>query len=99
MLKLPHNCTHLTCYQVMLKILKARVQQYMNDELPDVQAGFRKGRGTRNQIANIQQRCILFECILLFSFISVFALHGHDSMAVHPEGVDNIVFDSCISIC
>ena len=47
----------------------------------------------------VQQRCILFECILLFSFISVFALHGHDSMRVHPEGVDNIVFDSCISIC
>ena len=53
MLKLPHNCTHLTCYQVMLKILEAKVQQYMNDELPDVQAGFRKGRGTRDQIANI----------------------------------------------
>ena len=37
----------------MLKILQARVQQYMNCELPDVQAGFRKGRGTRDQIANI----------------------------------------------
>ena len=39
--------------KVMLKILQARLQQYMNWELPDVQAGFRKGRGTRNQIANI----------------------------------------------
>ena len=39
--------------KVMLKILQARVQQYVNCELPDVQAGFRKGRGTRNQIANI----------------------------------------------
>ena len=38
--------------EVMLKILQARLQQYMNHELPDVQAGFRKGRGT-NQIANI----------------------------------------------
>ena len=38
---------------VMLKILQARLQQYMNCELPDVQAGFRKGRGTRYQIANI----------------------------------------------
>ena len=38
---------------VMLKILQARLQQYMNHELPDVQAGFRKGRGTRDQIANI----------------------------------------------
>ena len=39
--------------KVMLKIFKARLHQYMNSELPDVQAGFRKGRGTRNQIANI----------------------------------------------
>ena len=37
----------------MLKILEARLQQYVNRELPDVQAGFRKGRGTRDQIANI----------------------------------------------
>ena len=41
-----------TC-KVMLKILQARLQQYMNCELPDVQAGFRKGRGTRDHIANI----------------------------------------------
>ena len=53
MLKLPHNCTHLTRCKVMLKILQARLQQYMSCELPDVQAGFRKGRGTRDQIANI----------------------------------------------
>ena len=39
--------------KVMLKILQARLQQYMNCELPDVQAGFRKGRGTRDQISNI----------------------------------------------
>ena len=38
----------------MLKILQARLQQYVNSELPDVQAGFRKGRGTRDQIANIR---------------------------------------------
>ena len=38
----------------MLKILQARLQQYVNFELPDVQAGFRKGRGTRDQIANIR---------------------------------------------
>ena len=37
----------------MLKILQARIQQYMNHEIPDIQAGFRKGRGTRYQIANI----------------------------------------------
>ena len=40
--------------KVMLKILQARLQQYMNRELPDVQAGFRKGRGTRDQIASIR---------------------------------------------
>ena len=39
--------------KVILKILQARLQQYVNQELPDVQAGFRKGRGTRDQIANI----------------------------------------------
>ena len=38
----------------MLNILQARLQQYVNRELPDVQAGFRKGRGTRDQIANIR---------------------------------------------
>ena len=54
MLKLLHNCTHLThTSKIMLKILQARLQQYDNRELPDVQAGFRKGRGTRDQIANI----------------------------------------------
>ena len=53
MLKLPHNCTHLNTSKVMLKILQARLQQYVNRELPVVQAGFRKGRGTRDQIANI----------------------------------------------
>ena len=40
--------------KVMLKILQARLQQYVNHELPDVQAGFRKGRGTRDQTANIR---------------------------------------------
>ena len=40
--------------KVMLKILQARLQQYVNHELPDVQANFRKGRGTRDQIANIR---------------------------------------------
>ena len=53
MLKLLHNCTHITTSTVMLKILQARLQQYVNRKLPDVQAGFRKGRGTRDQIANI----------------------------------------------
>ena len=54
MFKLPHSCTHLNDSKVMLKILQARLQQYVNHELPDVQAGFRKGRGTRDQIGNIR---------------------------------------------
>ena len=53
MLKLPHNFSHLHPSKVMLKILQARLQQYMHAELPDVLAGFRKGRETRDQIDNI----------------------------------------------
>ena len=48
MLKLPHTALISHASKVMLKILQARLQQYMNRELPDVQAGFRKGRGTRD---------------------------------------------------
>ena len=47
----------------MLKLLKARLQQYMTGELPDIQAGFRKGRGTRDQIANI---CWIIENARMF---------------------------------
>ena len=54
MFKLPHNCTISHASKVMLKILQARLQQYVNWELPDVQAGYRKGRGTRDQTANIR---------------------------------------------
>ena len=53
MLQLPHDCIHLTSSKVMLKILQARLQQYVNRELADVQVGFRKGRGTRDQSVNI----------------------------------------------
>ena len=53
MLKLPQIALISQASKVMLKILQARLQQYVNCELPDVQAGFRKGRGTRDQIANI----------------------------------------------
>ena len=53
MFKLLYNCiSHAS--KVMLKILQARLQQYVNRELPDVQVGFRKGRGTTDQIANIR---------------------------------------------
>ena len=53
MLELPQNSLISHASKVMLKILQATFQQYVNCELPDVQAGFRKGRGTRDQIANI----------------------------------------------
>ena len=58
--------------KVMLKILQARFQQYMNRELPDVQAGFRKGRGTRDQIANIHwiiKKAREFQKDIYFCFI------------------------------
>ena len=55
MFKLPHTIVLIShTSKIMLKILQARLQQYMNHELPGVQAGFRKGRGTRDQIANIR---------------------------------------------
>ena len=52
MFKLPYNCTHFTC-KVMLKILQTRLQQYVNQDLPEVQPGIRKGRGIRDQFTNI----------------------------------------------
>ena len=58
--------------KIMLKILQARLQQYMNYELPDVQAGFRKGRGTRDQIANIcwiMEKAREFQNNIYFCFI------------------------------
>ena len=58
--------------KVMLKILQARLQQYVNRELPDVQAGFRKGRGTRDQIANIywiMEKAREFQKNICFCFI------------------------------
>ena len=54
MFKVPHHCIHFVCKKVMLKILQASLQQHVNQELPDVLAGFRKDRGTRDQIANIR---------------------------------------------
>ena len=57
----------------MLKILQARLQQYVNRELPDVQAGFRKGRGTKDQIANIcwlMEKARQFQKNIYFCFIN-----------------------------
>ena len=58
--------------KVMLKLLQARLQKYVNRELPDVQAGFRKGRGTRDQIANIRwiiEKARQFQKNIYFCFI------------------------------
>ena len=60
--------------KVMLKILQARLQQYVNRELPDVLAGFRKGRGTRDQIANIcwiMEKAREFQKIIYFCFLTM----------------------------
>ena len=65
-----HAISHAS--KVMLKILQARLQQYVNRELPDVQAGFRKGRGTRDQIANhrwIMEKVREFQKYIYFCFI------------------------------
>ena len=65
-----YNVSHAS--KVMLKILQARLQQYVNRELPDVQAGFRKGRGTRDQIANIcgiMEKAREFQKNIYFCFI------------------------------
>ena len=72
MLKLLHNCTISHASKVMLKILQARLQQYTNCELPDVQTGFRKSRGTRDQIANISwiiKKAREFQKNIYFCFI------------------------------
>ena len=72
--------------KVMLKILQARLQQYLNHELLDIQAGFRKGRGTRDQIANIHwiiKKAREFQKNIYFCFIDyikAFDCVGHDKL-------------------
>ena len=64
--------SHMLMPKVTLKILQARLQQYVNRELPDIQAGFRKGRGTRDQIANIRwiiKKARKFQKNICFCFI------------------------------
>ena len=70
----------------MLKILQARLQQYVNHELPDVQAGFRKGRGTRDQIVNIHwitEKARECQKMIYFCFIDytkAFDCVGHNKL-------------------
>ena len=72
MLKLLHNCTHLTRQQSSAQNSPSRLQQYLNHEVPDVQAEFRSGRGTRDQIANIRwimEKAREFQKNIYFCFI------------------------------
>ena len=77
--------------KVMLKILQARFQQHMNRELPDVQAGFRKGRGTRDQIANmhwVMEKAREFQKNIYFCFIDyvkAFDLYGSQQTVENSE--------------
>ena len=84
-----HKCTIVLIShpsKVMLKILQSRFQQYVNHELPDVQAGFRKGRGTRDQIANIHwiiEKAREFQKNICFCFIDypkAFDCVGHNKL-------------------
>ena len=75
----------------MLKILQARLQQYLNHELPDIQAGFRKGRGTRDQIANIHwiiEKASRFQKYIYFCFIAyakAFDCGNHNKLWKNPK--------------
>ena len=79
-----HSFSHAS--KVMLKILQASLQQYVNRELPDIQAGFRKGRGTRDQIANIRwilEKAREFQKNIYFCFIDyakAFDCVGHNKL-------------------
>jgi len=81
----------------MLKILQGRLQQYVNRELPDVQAGFRKGRGTRDQIANIRwimEKAREFHKNIYFCFIDyakAFDCVDHNAAAKSLQ--------SCLTLC
>ena len=86
MFKLPHNALISHSSKLMPQILQARLQQYMNHELSDVQAGFRKGRGTRAQIANIYwiiEKAREFQKNIYFCFINyakAFDCVGHNKL-------------------
>ena len=79
--------------KVMLKILQARLQQHMNRELPDVQAGFRKGRGTRDQIANIlwitekarESQKNIYSCFIDYTKAKAFDCVDHNKLWKIPK--------------
>ena len=82
--KLPHNAFISHASKVMLKILQAKLQQYVNQELPDVQAGFRKGRGIRDQITNIcriiKKARELQKSIYFIDYTKAFYSVGHSKL-------------------
>ena len=88
--------------KVMLKILQARLQQYVNHELPDIQAGFRKGRGTRDQIANIHwimEKARGFQKNINFCFIDyakLFDCMDHNKLWTNSERDGNIRPPICL---
>ena len=91
----------------MLKILQARLQQYVNRELPDVQAGFRKGRGTRGQIANIRwimEKAREFQKNIYFCFIDyakAFDCVDHNKLwkILKEMGIaDHLTWEICIQV-
>ena len=91
----------------MLKILQARLQEYVNWELPDVQAGFRKGRGTRDQIANIHwiiKKAREFQKNIYFFFIDyakAFDCVDHNKLwkILKEMGIPDQVFPGRYQIC
>ena len=92
-----------TTSKVMLKILKAKLQQYMNCELPDVQAGFRKGRGARGQIANIRwitEKAREFQKNICFiEYAKAFDCVDHNKLwkILKEMGIpDHLVFMTCL---
>ena len=90
---------------VMLKILQARLQQYMNRELLDVQAGFRKGRGTRDQTANIRwiiEKAREFQKNIYFCFIDyakAFGCVDHNWKILKEMGIPDYLTYLLISVC
>ena len=96
--------------KVMLKILQARLQQYMNREVPDVKAGFRKGRGTGDQIANIRwiiEKARKFQKNIYFCFIDyvkAFNCVDHNKLwkilkeMVIPETTWPVSWETCMQV-
>ena len=102
MFKLPHNCTHFTSQQGHAQILQARLQQFINWELPEVQAGFRKGRETRDQMANIRwiiESARQFQEKVYFCFIDyakAFDCVDHNKLWKIPKEIGKLDHLTCL---